>query len=163
MKFLLAFLFSFTVFAGPFPSNHCPVKPNLECEKHVISQIPWFDAKDPEELRKIKYACAGNQGDACVKRLSKDLPWYNTNNTEDLVRVAQSCALTNLSCVDYVTKRLSSVEYKDMEDVTAVARACARAEASCVDQACSNGELNCRQKDGLLRAARSCFEPCHNN
>ena len=159
MKFLMVILFSSALFAGPFPPNHCHVKPNKECENSIKKRLSSWEYNDDDEIRSIEYACAGNPGGACIDKLSKKLPWYSLNNREDLTKIALSCALTNMSCLNYVSSKLSRLDMRDIEDAGKVAKACARAESSCVKKACSK-DFDCDRKEELLDAARSCYQVC---
>ncbi|MCO4755063.1 MAG: hypothetical protein KC478_11320 [Bacteriovoracaceae bacterium] len=159
MKLLLVLFISLNVYAGPFPPNHCHVKPNVECEKNIKKRLSSRDYNEDSDLRRIEYTCAGNPGGACIDKLSKKLPWYNLNNLEDLTKIALSCALTNMSCLNYVSSKLSRLDMRDLHDAGVVAKACARAESSCVKKACRK-DFDCDNKEQLLDAARSCYQVC---
>lgn len=158
---LAGFMSSFSASAQTPPHRRCPLKPSPDCVSLVNSKIPRWDVSNQETQKMVQNACAGNNGSACVAYSVSALPWYNTNNTEDMLRIAKSCQLTNNSCVSYVASRLSRIDYNEMADVNEVAMACARADAQCVEQACSSRHYNCKRKEDLLSAARSCFELCY--
>ncbi len=139
---------------------HCPLKPSPECISTINDHLPRWDVRDEQSQRQVNHWCSGNQGDNCVKTLMTALPWYNKNNLEDLTKIARSCQLTNNACVKVASKSLSRIDFNSMEDVTEVARACARTDMKCFESKCATRDYNCKRKEGFVKAARECFEPC---
>lgn len=142
------------------PHMRCKMPRSQACEKFVNSKISRWDRNDDSVQRKLVNACAGNESNLCVKNSALTLPWYNVENTEDMLRVATSCKLTRMDCVRYVKSKLSKRDYDSVDELYGINFACARADAYCVNQACDSRRYDCSRKDGLLRAAESCFESC---
>lgn len=163
MKILLAFLVSITAlstFAQVPPHMRCEMPRSVQCENFVNSNLSRWDVRDEYVQRRLRNACAGNEEALCVTNSAQNLPWYDLKDTNDMLQVATSCKLTRMSCVNYITERISKYEFNEPNEISEVNRACARADADCVHQACNSREHNCRSKNGLMRAAMSCFESC---